>query len=142
MRLLLERHPSGLTCTIGELSIDGQSFCNTLEDPIREIAEMPVERWKVKGDTAIPQGIYKIDITYSPRFKCDLPLLLSVPGFEGIRIHAGNTDHDTEGCILVGTWRGGEQIYNSRAALASLLDMLEIAELSRREVTIEIRNPT
>lgn len=142
MKLLLERDPSGLTCTIGHISIDGQPFCDSLEDPIREIPGEPVERWKVRGDTAIPAGTYAVDVTYSARFQRDLPLLLGVPGFEGIRIHAGNTSHDTEGCILVGTWNGGEFIHNSRIALASLMDMLEIAELSRRPATIEIRNPT
>jgi hypothetical protein len=123
------------------LSVDGESFCATLEDPIREIPGLPVSKWKVAGDTAIPAGTYHVDVTYSPRFKCDLPLLLSVPGFEGVRIHAGNTNADTEGCILVGSWNGGEFIRNSRIALASLMDLLEIAEISKREVTIEIRNP-
>lgn len=141
MKLLLERDPSSLTCTIGHLSADGVHLCDTLEDPLREKPGIPVEKWKVAGDTAIPAGTYKVEITYSPRFGCDLPLLLSVPGFEGIRIHAGNTDADTEGCILVGTWTGGEFIRNSRIALAALMDLLEIAACSKRPVTIEVRNP-
>lgn len=141
MKLLLERDPTGLTCTIGHLSVDGESFCATLEDPVREIPGQPVSKWKVAGDTAIPAGTYKVDVTYSPRFKRDLPLLLGVPGFEGVRIHAGNTNADTEGCILVGTWNGGEFIHNSRLQLAALMDLLEIAEISKRDVTIEIRNP-
>jgi hypothetical protein len=141
MKLLLERHPTGLTCTIGHLSIDGEPFCDTLEDPIREKQGKPVNTWKVKGDTAIPQGTYTVEISWSGRFKCDLPILLNVPGFSGIRIHAGNTNKDTEGCILVGTWNGGEFIHNSRQALNGLMDMLEIANIAKRPITIEVRNP-
>lgn len=141
MRLLIERNPSGKTCTIGELSIDGQFFSHTLEDPIREKPGIPVSQWKVKGDTAIPAGTYPIEITYSQRFQEDLPLLMGVPGFSAIRIHAGNTSDDTEGCILVGSWKGGERVHNSRIALVSLMDMLEISNLSKQSITIEIRNP-
>lgn len=140
VRLVLERHPPGLTCTIGELSIDGEPFTNTLEDPVREKPGEPVSKWKVKGDTAIPVGTYPVEITYSPRFQMDLPLVLGVPGFEGIRIHAGNSSEDTEGCILVGSWTGGEFIKNSRQALNALMDMLEIAAISKKPITLEVRN--
>lgn len=141
MKMVLNRHPTGLTCTIGDLSVDGEHFCHVLEDPIREKPGIPVEKWKVKGDTAIPAGRYGVEITWSGRFKCDLPLLIAVPGFEGIRIHAGNTNADTEGCLLVGNWRGGEFIYNSRATLESLMDLMEIANISKRVITIEVNNP-
>lgn len=139
MKLLLESHPSGLTCTIGELSIDGQAFCNTLEDIVREVPGKAVSEWKIPGETAIPSGIYPVEITYSQRFKKDLPLVLGVPGFEGIRIHGGNTDQDTHGCILVGTWTGGEFIRNSQQALNGLMDMLEIGAISKRGITLEVR---
>lgn len=141
MRLRLERDPTGLTCTIGRLSIDGVEFAHTLEDPIREKPGVPVGQWKVAGDTAIPAGVYPVQITYSPRFNEDLPLVMRVPGFEGIRIHAGNTSEDTEGCILVGTWRGGEFIYDSRKTLNALLDILEVAVATDRPITLEVVNP-
>lgn len=140
MKLTLNRHPSGVSCTIGSLLVDEIQFCETLEDVVREVPGRPVAEWKVKGGTAIPAGVYPVEITWSARFKCDLPLVSNVPGFEGIRIHAGNTDADTEGCILVGSWQGGEQIVNSRVALNSLIDMLEIAVFARRPITIEINN--
>lgn len=132
MKLTLNRHASGITCTIGDLLVDGEFFCNTLEDVVRDV--------KVKGETAIPAGTYAIDITQSPRFGRPLPILKDVPNFEGIRIHAGNTDHDTQGCILVGVWRGGEFISNSRATLDSLMDMLEVASISKQPISIEVCN--
>ena len=141
MKLQLNRHPTGLTCTIGELLVDGDPFCYTLEDPIREIPGKPVSAWKVAGDTAIPSGTYSVEITYSPHFDRDLPILLDVPGFDGIRIHGGNTDVDTEGCILVGQWSGGEFIRNSQATLQSLMDMLEVAVIGKQPISIEVCNP-
>lgn len=141
MKLVLLRHPSGLTCTIGDLWVNGVFYCNTLEDLIREKPGCPVSKWKVAGDTAIPAGKYDLVITYSPRFGRDLPLLLKVPGFEGIRIHAGNTDADTEGCILVGEWAGGEVIKNSRKTLDALIALLDVGGLEKSGITIEVVNP-
>lgn len=142
MKLRLERNPSGKTATIGELFVNGVSFCFVLEDVIREKAGVPVSKWKVPGDTAIPAGTYKVEITYSPRFRCDLPLLLAVPGFEGVRIHAGNGPEDTEGCLLVGVWRGGERVYESRKTLEALMDVLEAGSQDGQPITLEVVNPT
>ena len=120
MRLTLERFLIGEQRTIGRLSIDGEKFCYTLEDRVREPG------FKVYGATAIPEGTYDIAMTYSPRFKMVLPLLKAVPGFDGIRIHAGNTESDTEGCILVGFDSGADRIGSSRKALAALIDRLRL----------------
>lgn len=117
MKLTLRRHASGLTCTIGDLYVEGVWFTNTLEDIVRPE--------KVKGETAIPAGTYRVELSFSPRFQKLLPILCDVPNFEGVRIHAGNTDKDTEGCILVGHWNGGEFISNSRAALTLLMEKLD-----------------
>lgn len=102
--------------TIGELLIDGIWFCYTLEDPIREI--------KIPGATAIPIGTYPIKITHSPRFGRKMPLLVGVNGFDGVRIHSGNTVGDTEGCILVGQDVGKEMIYQSRLAFDKLMEKI------------------
>ena len=101
MHLKLKRLDYGAV-TIGELFIDDEFECFTLEDQVRE-TDQPVESWKIPGNTAIPRGLYKITLDYSVRFQQTMPRLLDVEGFRGIRIHPGNTIHDTEGCILVGT---------------------------------------
>lgn len=116
MELILKRlHKTGKS-TIGELSTNKEFQCYTLEDVEREV--------KIKSKTAIPKGRYEVVITYSNRFKKQLPLLLNVPNFEGIRIHSGNTAKDTEGCILVGKTRNVDIIGNSRLAFESLFSKL------------------
>ena len=90
-------------------------LCWTLEDVVREVPGEPVEAWKIKGDTAIPRGTYAVRVTRSNRFKTDLPLLLNVPGFEGVRIHGGNTAADTEGCILVAHHHPREDVIQGKA---------------------------
>lgn len=124
MELVLTRDIFEEECTLGQLFLDDQFECYTLEDTYREVTGIPVAEWKIHGKSAIPLGRYSLIITQSPRFGEALPLLLSVPGFEGIRIHAGNTDKDTEGCILVGTERGEASLYHSREALSRLMQKL------------------
>jgi hypothetical protein len=141
VKLTLNRNPSGVSCTIGDLLVDGEFLCHTLEDVIREVEGQPVEAWKVPGRTAIPAGDYAFEITYSKRFQRDVPRLIDVPGFTYIEIHPGNTDADTAGCILVGQWLGGEQIANSRKAFEALMDVLEIANIAKQTLSIEVCNP-
>jgi hypothetical protein len=116
MLIEITRGKSSEKSTQGVLKIDGIFECYTLEDVVRPK--------KIAGITAIPVGIYKVVITPSNRFKRDLPLLVNVPGFEGVRIHPGNTDADTEGCILVGTSSGKDSIGNSRIAFNQLFEKL------------------
>lgn len=97
---------------MGDLSVNGRFECFTLEDLERQK--------KIPGETAIPKGTYQILLTMSPRFHRVLPLLVNVPGFDGIRIHPGNTDKDTEGCILVGTGIVNGALTSSRVAFDRL----------------------
>lgn len=112
--------------TIGELYVDGVFECFTLEDKERDV--------KIKSETAIPKGKYKVIINKSNRFKKLMPLLLNVPNFEGIRIHSGNTNHDTEGCILTGTTKSKDFIGNSRIAFNRLFKKMQLA----KEITLTI----
>ena len=102
MQLALTRKTLGPVATIGDLAIDGQHECVTLEDCVREVAGRPVSTWKIPGKTAIPVGRYRVVIDFSNRFQRLMPHVLDVPGFTGIRIHRGNVAADTEGCILLG----------------------------------------
>ncbi len=117
-------------CTIGELYVDDTRECFVLEDVIRPE--------KIANETAIPYGTYRIDITYSPRFKREMPLLCDVPGFTGIRIHCGNTDKDTAGCLLVGRTRGINRIDGSRQAYDLLFAKLQVAHKAEIPISIII----
>lgn len=126
MKMLLQRTAYSDKSTIGELFLDGEFFCYTLEDTVRKV--------KKAGETAIPAGTYEVVINYSPRFKQKMPLLLGVPRFEGVRIHAGNKAEDTEGCILVGYVKAQDFIGQSRMAYEALFRKLDNGE--RHEITI------
>lgn len=118
--------------------MDGEPFCDSLED-------LP-HATKIAGDTRIPAGTYRVTLEDSPAAMVGklwsprhwaLPLLHNVPGFEGVRIHAGNTDRDTRGCILVGHWIGGEFISGSRPVLTALMEKL----IDAKSIELEITEP-
>ena len=133
MNLLILRKTVTDRSTIGKLYVDGQFECFTLEDVARPV--------KVAGETCIPVGVYSVKITYSPRFKRDLPLLLDVPGFEGVRIHTGNSAKDTEGCILVGQLAGADVIWQSQLAFNAIFSKLKEAQAKGEEIKLEIQSP-
>lgn len=136
MKLLLERTTYTDKSTIGKLYINGVFQCFTLEDKDRQL-EQDISK-KVYGESAIPRGTYQVVITYSKRFRTELPLLVDVKGFEGIRIHPGNFSVDTEGCILVGSGTAPDRLFNSRAAFNALFQRLEVAYAKGEEITIEV----
>jgi len=131
MKLELVRKVKTEESTIGVLSVDGKIECFTLEDKEREE--------KIWGETAIPVGQYEVGISYSPHFKKDLPILFNVPGYEGVRIHSGNTAADTEGCILVGTTSARNQVLNSRIAFQKLFDKIKIAVANKEKIILTIK---
>lgn len=136
MELKLVRDTFTDNSTIGKLFVDGEYFCETLEDKDRRLEDGGE---KVYGKTCIPRGKYEVVITMSNRFKKELPLLLDVPQFEGIRIHAGNTDADTDGCILLGRARRNDFVENSRDAVSEFMEqILKPAIYSGEKVWIEI----
>jgi hypothetical protein len=140
MKLRIERVSYLETCTIGELSIDGERVgIYTLEDKFRQISGRPVSDWKVFGETAVPTGSYAVIVDHSDHFGKDLPHILDVPGFEGVRIHPGNSDKDTEGCILVGLdWSGGDFIGRSREAFEILFEKITRALSLAESIQIDV----
>lgn len=132
MDLKLKRIFRGDKYTIGHLYIDGDYYCDTLEDTDRglssDMSEEEIKRIKVYGRTAIPKGTYKVEVTYSPKFKRHLPLLIDVKGFSGIRIHSGNSAEDTLGCLLVGYNKVKGQVINSRVTSDKLTALLRDCE--------------
>jgi len=130
MKLELIRKEFTEMSTIGDLLIDGEFFCYTLEDTVRDK--------KINGVTAIPYGTYEVIINFSNRFQKPMPLLLNVPNFEGIRIHSLNTSDQTEGCIGIGFTKGNNYIGQSRKAFNELMPVLQKA-LKNGKVFIEIK---
>jgi len=120
MNLKLERLEKNKTNTIGSLIVEGTQYY-TLEDTDRgltsEMSLDEIKNIKVHAKTAIPTGTYEIAWTFSERFKRFMPQLLNVPGFAGIRIHVGNTEADTEGCLLFGKTKTKTAIQASKVAI-------------------------
>ena len=134
MKLVLIRHARRADYTIGRLEDEnGKKICDTLEPIWRNYdgGEMKIPR-----KSAIPEGTYRVVTTYSLRFGKYLPLLVGVPGFEGVRIHAGNTSRDTEGCILVGQNLQVGKVFWSRITLEKLMKLIE----NEKEIYIIIKN--
>lgn len=138
IKLKVKRTYHGEYYTIGHLYVNDEYLCDTLEDTDRilnsSMDEETIKKRKVYGQTAIPIGTYKVEITYSPKFKKKLPRLLNVKGFEGILIHSGNTKEDTLGCILVGENKKKGMVLNSRQAMSKLMAKIEDAE----EIELEV----
>lgn len=138
MKIQLERVQLDPDVTIGALACDGEFVCWVCEDTVREVPSKPVADWKIKGQTAIPYGNYRVEVTLSARFKRMLPILIAVPGFEGVRIHPGNTAADTEGCLLPGRIRLGKSVGQSVLAFNDVFARINEAIRRREVVTIDI----
>lgn len=142
MEIVVTRDTRSIKTTTGKLYINGEFECYTLEDVDRGLKQnMPIDeikKRKLYGDTCIPEGRYEVIITYSPLFKKAMPLLLNVPGYEAIRIHPGNTDKDTLGCILLGSERSKDFVANSRIAFDKFYKKFEAAITKGDKVFITI----
>jgi hypothetical protein len=125
--------------TIGELSIDGEFMYYTMEDKDR-LLESTGCTAKIPKETAISRGTYKVIIDKSTRFKRLMPHVLDVPCFEGIRIHVGNYNGDTEGCILLGMGHDEDvgMVTNSKTAFGDFFPRLQKALDAGEEVTLEV----
>lgn len=142
MKIKLSREVFTDKSTIGQMFIDGKYFCDTLEDKNRDENKNGIfdnGEVKIYGETAIPYGNYDVTVSYSNAFKRELPLLLNVPHFEGIRIHRGNKPEDTKGCILVGEYKETPNwISNSTPYEIKLTGLIKEAISAGHKVTINI----
>lgn len=153
MKIELERRWKKAAYTIGRLYVDGVYFCNTLEDRDRGLKQTDpiatIKSRKVYGETAIPSGTYGVAMNVtSPKYAAvswywqlcqgKMPRLLSVPGFEGILIHPGNTALDSLGCILVGKNTKVGQLTESKATFQKLYKEIAKAVKEGEEITIVI----
>lgn len=140
MRLTLKRIANRKDYCIGKLYINGKYFCDTLEDRDRglddSMSEDDIKQIKIKGETAIPTGIYTVLLTYSPKYKKVMPLINNVKGYSGIRIHSGNSSKDTEGCLLVGKNTVVGRLTDSRNTFNALFKRL--LQKGSNKITIEI----
>lgn len=140
MKLTLKRIALRSTYTIGRLYVDGNYFCDTLEDKVRDLnksGKFDNGEKKIYGETAIPYGTYNVKWTYSNKFKKYMPLIENVPSFAGIRIHAGNSSADTQGCILVGENKAVGKVLNSKNTVNKLYPIIQNA-CKKGSVTIEV----
>lgn len=142
MKLTLRRLYRKPEYSIGKLYIDGVYFCDVVEDTDRGLYSYmnigEISKIKVKHETAIPYGIYKIRLSMSPKYKKILPEIMNVPGFSGVRIHSGNWASDSSGCLIVGknTVKGG--VTSSRVTMKALMKKLQsipTTELIEIEIT-------
>ena len=136
MKIEVNRIFKASNYTIGELSVNNNYVCDTLEDKVR------VDGEKVYAETAIPTGTYTLVLSYSNRFKKVMPEILNVPNFSGIRIHCGNSSEDTEGCLLVCKWDGKTEnwISDSKNSYNKLYPLLEEAFNKKENITITIKD--
>lgn len=129
--VILERAWRRETYTVGKVIIDGKRFCESMEDKDRGLtqgmSDEEIKRVKVYGETAIPTGVYTVKMTYSPKYKRNMPEVLDVPGFSGIRIHSGNTAKDSLGCILLGRNTKVGMVTESRKTCKEFERLLEAA---------------
>ena len=134
MKLILTRIARKAEYTIGRLEDEnGKRICDTLEPTWRDYKGGEL---KIPKKSAIPEGTYRVVVTKSQRFQKYLPLLVGIPGFEGVRIHAGNTSRDTEGCILVGQNLQVGKVLWSRITLEKLMKLIE----DEKEIYLTIKN--
>ena len=154
LELLVDRKYKKETYTIGNLYVDGEWFCNTLEDKDRGLkSSMSLEeinKIKVYAETAIPAGRYKVimDVVspkynrvkwYKDNFGGRMPRLENVKGFSGVLIHPGTTAVDSAGCIIVGLNKKKGNVLESRATFTKLWKILEEAYKSKKTIYLTIK---
>ena len=139
MELILKRTRFRDTITTGQLYVDGAYFCFTLEDKVREVSGEPVQKWKIQHETAIPSGTYKITLEDSPKFGPETLTINKVEGFTGVRMHAGNNQFDTDGCVILGYKVRDDGIIIPGSTRPAVTDLKKLVKQAG-DVTLKIMN--
>lgn len=155
MKILVDRAWKKPTYTISRLFVDGKRFYESLEDKDRGLKKTDplstIQSKKIYGETAIPSGIYEIDMDrVSPKYaaidwyktNCNggrMPYLKNVPGFEGILLHPGNGPEDSWGCILIGRNLTTGRLSQSKDTFKKLYKTMLDAHKKGEKITIEIK---
>lgn len=153
LEILIDRRWKKSTYTIGRMYLDGEFFCNTLEDRDRgltsEMSLIEINGRKVMHETAIPSGTYEVSLDYvSPKFSqypyymevCGgrLPRLLDVKGFSGVLIHVGTNASHSSGCILVGNNTSIGQLSDGKKVFKELYKRLLDAKKEGKKIMLRI----
>ena len=145
LELAIDRRFKGKEYTIGKFLIDNTYFCDTLEDPVRELIDKNKDgdfddpgEGKIYGETAIPAGRYKVVVTHSPKLKRRLPLIQDVTGYTGIRIHWGKNKFWSEGCPLVGENKIKGGLINGQYYEKKLVEIIDEATKKGKATYITI----
>lgn len=141
MTIRIDRKWKKAEYTISRVYINGRYFgCNALEDTDRGLLQTmqitELQRKKIKGKTAIPRGYYDVRITYSPKYKRNMPLVVDVPAFSGIRLHSLNKPEDSEGCIGFGKNDKVGWISDSKYWTDKICRLIETALSKGEKVTL------
>lgn len=138
MNIKLIRNKESKDYTEGKLYINEVYFCDTLEDKDRGLQQhmslAEIKAVKVYGETCIPYGTYKIELSYSPKFKKIMPAILNVKGFTGVRMHNGSYTYHSSGCPLVGIKYKDGMLTNSRKTFNELMQKLQ----NQKDITLII----
>ena len=137
IKILLKRDVCAPGFTLGRLFVEGKLYGFTAEDEDRHVEVEPSA--KIPKRTAIPRGLYRLTLSFSNRFQKIMPLIKDVPGFEGVRIHGGNDQYDTEGCPLLGKTRTAVGVMHCAEVNAALIDFIRQAEDQGDAVWIEVQ---
>lgn len=124
--------PRGAGCS-GILNIAGEEF-HTLEPVDKRIEGLNAFEISQKKICAIQTGIYKVTISWSPRFKKYLPVVIGTIGFSGIRIHPLNWPDESEGCIGLGT-----QVNSQGAILYSHTAVNRFMAIIKKHGTVDLQ---
>lgn len=145
--MLLQRYIFKPNVTIGRLYeklTDGSHrfLCYILEDEARPAGV------KIPGATCIPAGEYLVSATYSNRFKKLMPIIYNRPDYtiedgrhtwEGVRIHPGNTEFDTEGCPLTGSSTDGKRVFDSKKAFDEIVFPFIKSKMSLGKANLKLK---